>query len=396
MSPSRPPSAAEAVPVPCPAGQPAAELLHLDWRAYRFRLPRALVTAHGALQERQGWLLRLHGPSGLGWGEAVAWPEAPTGLAKAIETLQGAWWRQELEALLPSLPAPLACALGLALAELHGEPFAREGCWLPAPPSAWLLPAGDAALQALSDCLERQAPLESGARAGPRPPTGDGQDSIFAAATGSAGAAATDFSCAAAPLAAAGAKEAPLTFKWKVAAGDDDLERQTLDRLLALLPAAARLRLDANGGWDRSTAAAWARRLAGETRLEWLEQPLDPADAEGLLALARQLPVALDESLRQACAPPSPWPGWVVRRPLLEGDPRPLLAALRQGQPRLMVSTALETGIGRRWLAHLAALQSRGPTPTAPGLAPSWRPAGDLFASDPQRVWQAADRCFNP
>jgi o-succinylbenzoate synthase len=56
----------------------------------------------------------------------------------------------------------------------------------------------------------------------------------------------------------------------------------------------------------------------------------------------------------------------------------------------LMLSTALETGIGRRLLLHLAALQAEGPTPAAPGLAPGWRPEGALFAADPHLVWEAA------
>ena len=55
-----------------------------------------------------------------------------------------------------------------------------------------------------------------------------------------------------------------------------------------------------------------------------------------------------------------------------------------------MLSTALETGIGRRFLHHLAGLQALGPTPTAPGLAPGWRPRGELFARDPETVWEAA------
>ena len=62
---------------------------------------------------------------------------------------------------------------------------------------------------------------------------------------------------------------------------------------------------------------------------------------------------------------------------------------LAAGTPRLMLSTAFETGIGRRLVAHLAALQAKGPTPTAPGLAPGWRPQGPLFAADPQRVWES-------
>ena len=63
---------------------------------------------------------------------------------------------------------------------------------------------------------------------------------------------------------------------------------------------------------------------------------------------------------------------------------------LQEGVPQRMVSRAFETGIGRRWLHHLAALQMQGPTPAAPGLAPGWCPAGALFSDDPQVVWEAA------
>ncbi len=65
-----------------------------------------------------------------------------------------------------------------------------------------------------------------------------------------------------------------------------------------------------------------------------------------------------------------------MRRPASEGDLRPLLAALQAGKTNLGLSTAFETGIGRRLLAHLAALQAQGPTPTAPGLTPAGAPRG--------------------
>jgi O-succinylbenzoate synthase len=219
---------------------------------------------------------------------------------------------------------------------------AADGGWLAAPPPAWLLPAGEAMLAALDVLLQ--------------------------------GAAAA----------------APLTVKWKVAAAADGLERRWLERLLERLPADGRLRLDANGGWDRATAAAWAERLAREPRLEWLEQPLAADDQEGLDQLALGIPVALDESLRLQPELRNHWGGWQVRRPSQDGDPRPLLGQLRRGVPRLMLSTGFETGIGARWLHHLAALQARGPTPAAPGLAPGWSPPGDLAAADPERVWRAA------
>ena len=76
--------------------------------------------------------------------------------------------------------------------------------------------------------------------------------------------------------------------------------------------------------------------------------------------------------------------------PALEGDPRLLLRELQAGLPQRMLSTAFETGIGRRWLEHLAGLQAQGPTPAAPGLAPGWTPAGPMFSNDPEQVWAAA------
>jgi O-succinylbenzoate synthase len=323
--------------------------LRLAWRPFRFALPQALVTAHGALRERRGWLLRLERHDGaVGWGEAA--PLEPGGRAGAREAPPPVppsdlatgepWSRAALERRLADLPPAFAFAIGSALAELDGLGQPGHGGWRPAPASALLLPAGPEGPAALRAALAVSAP--------------------------------------------------PPAVKWKVATQADAVEREALEALLALLPAACRLRLDANGGWDRSTAAAWAERLGSEARLEWLEQPLAPADGEGLRQLAARIPVALDESLRTAAGPPTDWPGWLVRRPALEGDPRPLLAALEAGRPRLMISTALETGIGWRLVAHAAALQQRGPTPTAPGLAPGWRPAGGLFAAEPTAVWEAA------
>ncbi|WP_411872266.1 o-succinylbenzoate synthase [Vulcanococcus limneticus] len=368
---------------------PLSPPLTLEWRPFRFALPRALVTAQGALEERAGWLLRLQASDGrLGWGEAAPLElgvglrgGAPGACADTLEACRAtiaelgpSLRRQQLEEALPTLPGSLAFGIGAALAELEGwageaargglaklgglvgEAAGLEGLagevgggglaagwlaesWLPAPPSAWLLPAGASVLPALEEALASNAQ----------------------------------------------------TLKWKVAAGDDALERQLLEVVLERLPEGARLRLDANGGWDRAAAAAWAERLAGEPRLEWLEQPLADDDLEGLEALVARLPVALDESLRRHPWLRQRWSGWQVRRPALEGDPRPLLAALAAGRAGWMVSTAFETGVGRRLVEHAAALQWRGPTPTAPGLAPQWRPTGPLFEADPAVAWASLE-----
>ena len=330
-----------------------SQRLQLQGRPFCFQLPQPLVTAHGALIQRRGWLLRLHSDAGqLGWGEVSPLEQTKAGAAAhracanaLVALAKGVSWleREELEQSLPQLPKPLGFGLGLALAEIDGLGSPNEGGWLSPPSSAWLLPAGAGALPALSKILQNN----------PGP--------------------------------------GPFSVKWKVACHSDGEERQLLEQLLQMLPQQARLRLDANGGWDRCRARSWAEALQREPRLEWLEQPLAPADHQGLLRLAETLPVALDESLLLlSAAERASWPGWLVRRPALEGDPRPLLDQLRRGLPRQMLSSALETGIGRRAIGHLAALQLLGPTPCPPGLAPGWQPQGALGGNDPEAVWAAA------
>ena len=320
-------------------------MLRLQRRRFRFALLQPLRTAAGELRERCGWLLRLDDDQGaVGWGEvAPLQPQQRSICEDALASLPDAFPQAQLEALLQDAPGAVGFGLGAALAELQGlVGAASPQGWLKAPPPAFLLPAGEAMLTALDAAASLAGGLEG------------------------------------------------RTFKWKVATEPDPLERQLLDQLLQRLPPTARLRLDANGGWDRSTARAWMMRLCDDPRLAWLEQPLAVEDQAGLDRLAALGPVALDESLNRHPELRRSWRGWQVRRPVLEGDPRGLLRELQAGLPQQMLSTAFETGIGRRWLEHLAGLQALGPTPAAPGLAPGWTPSVDLFSTDPEQVWAAA------
>ena len=319
--------------------------LRLQWRSFRFALLQPLRTAAGELRERSGWLLRMENDDGqVGWGEvAPLHVHQLDQCCERIRALPASLSRLQLDALLSGMPGALGFGLGAAVAELEGlVGSATVQGWLPAPPSAALLPAGDAMLTSLAELEARPCGLEG------------------------------------------------LTLKWKVATHPEPKERQLLLQLLTRLPGSARLRLDANGGWDRPTARDWMEALLGDPRFGWLEQPLPPEDQQGLDQLAAIGPVALDESLEKNPSLRQRWEGWQVRRPALDGDPRPLLCELQNGMPRRMLSTAFETGIGRRWLEHLAGLQVQGPTPAAPGLAPGWRPSGALFSRDPEQVWQAA------
>ena len=130
--------------------------LQLAVRSYAYSLSRPLQTAAGRWQRREGWLLRLScAVSGrVGWGEVAPMDvEQRFACARAL----GQWTRSahvecnrnQLEDLLPTLPAEVRFALGAALAELDEV----VQVWLPAPRSACLLPAGAAVLPILDQLL---------------------------------------------------------------------------------------------------------------------------------------------------------------------------------------------------------------------------------------------------
>ena len=314
--------------------------LRLETRPYAFALTRPLQTAAGAWQQRRGWLLRITDGCGrCGWGKCLLHHSNRCVRRWLTERIHGA--------AFASVEVEQYCWAPAEMAFAAGSPGRAAG-------------AGGGAVR-WTGCQRLHQP--SCCRLGLR--------------CRSAGPGARD------------------SGRWradpqKVAAAADSEERRLLAWLLEALPSQARLRLDANGGWGLATAEQWAEALQSEPRLEWMEQPLAPDDLAGHQHLLARVPVALDEGLRDHPAWRAHWPGWQVRRPALEGDPRLLLRQLQQGIPYLMLSTAFETGIGTRWLAHLAALQQRGPTPGAPGLAPGWCPETALFSSDPEEVWIAA------
>ncbi|WP_241433962.1 MULTISPECIES: o-succinylbenzoate synthase [unclassified Prochlorococcus] len=292
-------------------------------------------------------LIKLEDPSGnFGWGEISPFNASELYFCKTIlEGLGNSPSRQNLEEEINNWPGSLGFAIGAALAEMDyliGNNSNQK--WLQSSTSAVLLPNDESLLKkTLDSTLENHSKLQH-----------------------------------------------KLTFKWKVGIKSNDLEERLLQEILYKLPANANLRIDANGSWERSQAKAWMSQLQHEPRLEWLEQPLPMDDIEGLKKLSQHIPVALDESLLLKPSLRKTWKSWQIRRPLIEGDPRYLLKELNENVGYRVISTCFETGIGRRWVEHLASLQQQGPTPTLPGLAPGWCPDGPLFSNNPQSVWEAA------
>jgi len=176
------------------------------------------------------------------------------------------------------------------------------------------------------------------------------------------------------------------TAKVKIGPDPNDAVRQ-----VAAARAAApslRLRCDANGAWDVRTAIAVGRKLAA-LDVAWLEQPVPPADVDGLRRVRREagILVAADEAVTGPDVVPrlaEAVDAVVVKLVQVGGltaARATAQAAVRHGL-RVTVTTALETSIATAAALHLAAAL---PEPLEPcGLATASLLAHDLV--DPALV----------
>jgi L-alanine-DL-glutamate epimerase-like enolase superfamily enzyme len=149
--------------------------------------------------------------------------------------------------------------------------------------------------------------------------------------------------------------------KLKLGTGTLDEEIARVEAAAARLPAGATLRLDANGAWDASTAAACIGRLAG-LPIDCIEEPLATPDEAFLTRLQATAPfsLALDESL---AGRPDPDPGrlpvrrLVLKAPVLGGLRRTLRLALRARAAgrEVVVTSLVESAAGLWATAQLAA-----------------------------------------
>jgi O-succinylbenzoate synthase len=310
----------------------------LEFRRYSLPFRGAVRTAHGPWAVREGLIVRVEDAAGgAGYGEAapIPWFGSET-IAEDAAMLAGLGGSIDVETSgriderLGCLRFALACALG----EATGLPPAAERL-----PVAALLPAGKDA------CAAADKALEAGY----------------------------------------------VAFKWKVGVLDDGDERAMLDDLLARLPGHSKLRLDANGAWSPRCAMKWLD-LCAERPIEFVEQPCfagvsqgeagQRRDADLLLGLSADYPtpIALDESVTGlpslrawlSCG----WPGVLVVKPALAGDPARLLALLAGSGADVVFSTALETDVGRQAALRIA-FAFKGPQSRALGFG-----VGPLFADE--------------
>ncbi len=344
--------------------------LRFQFRRYRLPLRTIVRTASSVWTEREGLIVRFENAAGsVGFGEIAPLPAFGTETVDEAEAACRTLGESPTDAQLDAVPAKLRCVRhALAAARRAVETAGAESSKAGTPAYlsvAALLPAGRAALAALP------------------------------------------------PRAEAGFR----VFKWKVGVGDLADELALLDDLCGALPGGAKLRLDANGGWNRRDAGRWLERCA-DRPVEIVEQPCFASAHETetvrrrvddtLLGLAGDYPtpIALDESLvgdgdveRWLGAG---WPGWYVVKPSLLGEVDVTLARLAKARTTVVFSSALETAVGARtalehafaWTGEKKAL-GFGVWPLfadsrfdGPASAPFIR-AEDVARLDPEAIWSA-------
>lgn len=266
--------------------------LRIDFQPYRRSFLKPLRTARGEWAVRDGFILRVEGPEGVGFGEVAPIPEfGSETTAEAGDFLR----RLNKEPHL-AVPKELPCC-AFALSAALARPETKRNSY----PVSGLLPAGAAAEESL------QTKWALGFR----------------------------------------------NFKWKVGVEPVGTEQAIFAKLCQGLPEGVRLRLDANGCWDLKTLQNWARFLQDHrTELDYLEQPLAVGQEAVMRSVAEetQLPIALDESLQgpsgRQWLQPGAWCGPLVIKPALMGDVASLRTLLRPIATQVVLSSVFETTVG--------------------------------------------------
>lgn len=160
------------------------------------------------------------------------------------------------------------------------------------------------------------------------------------------------------------------TIKFKMGL-DFDLELKRLQQIRSQFPDLT-IRLDANRAWPRNEAVEYCRRLEF-LQIEYIEEPLKEVTPDKYEHLSQQtkLPLALDESVSHVTFWPNllPYTSFLILKPMLLGNFTKSFETKRLAEThgnKVVFTTALESGIGRRITAILAS--GLGSSQTAHGL----------------------------
>ena len=151
-----------------------------------------------------------------------------------------------------------------------------------------------------------------------------------------------------------------LTYKWKIGIESFAQEISIFKQLVERLPVNSRLRLDANGGLNLETAQRWLSFTDQIRQIEFIEQPLSPAQFSELLTLSENFKtaIALDESVAnlkqlKECYELG-WRGIYVIKAAIMGSPRQLEKFCQNHAIDAVFSSVFETSIGQQAVLTLA------------------------------------------
>lgn len=299
----------------------------LALRPYRLPLRQPWRTARGVVTQREGWLVVVECDGRRGYGDCAPLPEAGSEEAEAA-----------------------AATLAEARAELPGQDVqaALDGL-----AGRWLAtPAARGAVEcALLDVLAQRAHVPLFAWLNPAASSSVAANAALGALDGGL-----------AERARAALDEGYTVLKIKVGLAAVEAEIKALTALCAAVSATVRLRLDANGAWQRDEAQRFITGVA-DLPVESLEEPLARYDAAALGELQGVAPfsLALDESLAvldQHDLLATPPVRRLVLKPAVLGGILPawqLATAARDAGVECVVTTLLDSAVGTFAACHLAA-----------------------------------------
>jgi o-succinylbenzoate synthase len=136
---------------------------------------------------------------------------------------------------------------------------------------------------------------------------------------------------------------------------------------IAGLPDLQRIRLDANEALDLESLQEWVDALEGESKLEFIEQPLPRWQLDEMIQVSTQTSIcfALDESVLSFGGPDAlkekGWSGFYVLKPLLMKDWEETIRFIRSEPDKSLVSTVFESPFGYEAICRIAGLSNLVP-----------------------------------
>jgi o-succinylbenzoate synthase len=322
----------------------------VDVEPFSLSLTRPLNTADGPIEERAGVLVHVEHAGETGVGEATPLP----GWTESLEACRAA-----LEAVEGDDPATTLDSLAGTPAARHAVEMAVAGCEARATGeslAAWLGEATPAASVPVNATVGDGTPAETAAAA---------REAVEAGVP---------------------------AVKVKVGVGDAARDHERLTAVRDACPA-VELRADANGAWDRETAAD-VLEWAADLDLAYLEQPLSAADLSGHAALrGAGVGIAVDESLAERgleAVLAAEAADTVVLKPMVLGGPVAARAVARRAHEAgldSVVTTTIDGAYARAAAVHLAASL---PSVPACGLGTGALLVTDLLDPDPVPVERGA------